>query len=220
VHMSPLQALCDITVNLLGTSPFAANLRLLQRCCSQSGRSAQLKQGSSAERLEGTATARGDSREAAAETRVVGSVPASTTAGTRGTEAGSSHDQAGACGGVSHNPQVDHRHIREDKQGNTSRVNSCSSSATATGEAIPFRPSIKHLLSLVDECLQRVLLDPAVMGAAHQPAAWMPDRASIIGSMSQWEHKVHVCSLERAINVACSERQLQQARYLEAFLGG
>jgi hypothetical protein len=53
--------------------------------------------------------------------------------------------------------------------------NSGSSSVPTTGEDPLFRLNIKDLLTLVGGCMERVLDDPAVMGAAQQPAAWMPE---------------------------------------------
>jgi hypothetical protein len=80
-----------------------------------------------------------------------------------------------------------------------------SSSATATEADILLRPNIRDLLTLVGACLQSVLLDPAVMGGAHQPAAWMPDKASLLASVAQCESRVR-----GSIDNALSPGLLQQ----------
>jgi hypothetical protein len=128
VHSQCLQALSDITINLLSTSPFNVNRRLLERCCSQNRQPAQLREHAAC--LPG---------EGSSERRPV------------------------------------------------------------------LRPSIEELLTLVGGCLQGVLLDPAVMGAAQQPAAWMPDKASVLASVAYHESRVQV-----SINEACSQGLLQQ----------
>jgi hypothetical protein len=76
-------------------------------------------------------------------------------------------------------------------------------STTSTGAELLLRPNTKDLLTLVKECLQSVLHNPAVMGAAQQPAVWMPDKASILASTAECEHRVQEC-LERAVDVALS----------------
>jgi hypothetical protein len=228
------QGLADITVNLLSTVPFEVNMRLFERCCRQSGQSAEQceravclpSEGNTADLSEQTATARGESRAAAAEMGVPGIVQDSTTAGTPGTQAGtsqagSSADQAGGPAGLSHSLQVDHSNSGEDTGGFTisscsvlsqaagSNGDSCGSSTTPATETYRkgpvLRPSIEELLTLVGGCLQRVLSDPAVMGAAQQPAAWMPDKASISASVAHHESRVQV-----SINEARSQGLLQQ----------
>jgi hypothetical protein len=111
-----LQALSDITVNLLSTSPCDVNKRLLQKCCSQAQRS-----------------------------------------------------------------------------------------ATSTGAELLLRPSTKDLLTSVGRCVQGVLHDAAVMGAAQQPAAWMPEKASLLASVGHFEHRV-----QGAVEDTLSRGLLQQ----------
>jgi hypothetical protein len=63
-----------------------------------------------------------------------------------------------------------------------------------------------RLLSLLDECVERIVRDPAVMGAAHQPAAWMPNKNlmmySVVGCIVRFQ---------RAVEDALSQGVLQRA---------
>jgi hypothetical protein len=229
LHVQCSQVLSDITVNLLTTTPYEGNVRLLERCCSTGGGPAHRaedaarlpREGSSADHPEGIATARRGGK--AAGMGLLGSVQGRAAASTPGTQtgtsqAGSTSDQAGGCAGVSHNSQVDHsRHTSgstsssctEPSQATGSNGHSCSRSATSTGEGLSCRPNITQLLTLVDECLMGVLTDPAVMGAAQQPAAWMPDKSSLRTSMACRERMAWMC-FENAMDAALFQGLLQQ----------
>jgi hypothetical protein len=260
LQRSCLQALYDITVNLLSTPSFGLNRRLLDRCSRQGGQPVQHCEhapcppngGSPADLPKGTAAAGGGSRESAAATGVPNSAQDSTTAGTPGSQpgtsqAGSSSDQAGGCSDVSSSPQADHSYVREHNLGNTSKactvrsqamgsatedsvtgcpvaeiVSSSSSTTTTTttttaGEALLSRPTTRNLLISLCKCVSKLVLDPVIMGDAHQPAPWMPDSESILESVFECQRKVQVC-LRRAVHVAYSKRQQQEMCYLQAFL--
>jgi hypothetical protein len=60
-------------------------------------------------------------------------------------------------------------------------TSSTSSSTTAVTHS-PARPNISDLLMWACQCLWGVLSDPAVMGVATQPAAWMPDMSALFMS--------------------------------------
>jgi hypothetical protein len=128
---------------------------------------------------------------------MLGSVRASITAETPVTHPGTSQaasnsGQAGGRSHVSHNLPADLSSIREDTLGDTSgaaNVHSCGSS-TATTEGHLFCPDIQELVHLVNTSLLRMLENPAVMGDARQPAAWMPDKTSIINSCIQQQMRV------------------------------
>jgi hypothetical protein len=157
------------------------------------------------------------------------SVQASTIADTPGTQpgtsqAGSSSDQAGGCGGVSHVSQVGNN-IREGTPNDTSGASSvCSqamgsnvhhhhhSSSSSSSRVPPTgqdlfcrRPDMGRLLSLLDECVERIVRDPAVMGAAQQPAAWMPNKNLMMFSVVGCIVRVH-----RAVEDALSQGVLQR----------
>jgi hypothetical protein len=143
---------------------------------------------------EGSAAAGEGSRGAGAEAGVEGSGQDSTSVAVPGTQPGTSHPgsspgQAGGYDGVS--LLVGHSNVRQDPMGSkpftmpSQAMGSCSSSTTATVEGPPPRPDIKGLLTLVGRCLQSVVVDPAVMEAAHQPAPWMPHKASILPSAAR-----------------------------------
>jgi hypothetical protein len=53
--------------------------------------------------------------------------------------------------------------------------------------------------------MERVLQDPAVMGAAQKPTAWMPDKRSILTSVVDAERRVR-----ESVEDALSQGRLQQ----------